>query len=58
MHAATVRIIERLEREFHRRAFGDELARVNFLPLSQRRAYVARLRERAKYRRSSSSTAH
>ena len=52
MDATTVRIIERIEREFHRRAFGDELARVNFLSPSLRRAYVARLRQRARQRRS------
>jgi hypothetical protein len=47
MKAATVKAIERIEREFHRRAFGDERARVNALPPSQRRAYLARVRRRA-----------
>ena len=27
--------------EFHVRAFGEEMARVNFLPLAERRRYVA-----------------
>ena len=33
--------------EFHKRAFGEERARVNFLPVEERRKYVARLRARA-----------
>ena len=37
-------------REFHRREFGEELARVNFLPREERWAYVhqlwSRMRER------------
>lgn len=57
MNAATVRTLERLEWEFHRRVFGDELARVNFLAPAERRAYVARLRERARHRRSNSGVA-
>lgn len=36
--------------EFHRRAFGEEMARVNFLPLAERKAYLARLRARAAQR--------
>jgi hypothetical protein len=47
MKAAIAKAIERIEREFHRRAFGDERARVNALPASGRRAYLARLRRRA-----------
>ena len=27
--------------DFHVRAFGEEMARVNFLPLAERRRYVA-----------------
>ena len=57
MDASIVRIIEQIEWDFHRRAFGDELARVNFLAPAERRAYVARLRERARHRRFSSSAA-
>ena len=30
-------------REFHVRAFGEEMARVNFLPMKQRRRYVAEM---------------
>ena len=33
--------------EFHKRAFGEELARVNFLPVEERRNYLARVRARA-----------
>ena len=33
--------------EFHARAFGEEQARVNFLPAAERRLYVERLRARA-----------
>lgn len=47
MNADVLRSIKRIEREFHRRAFGEEMARVNFLPVVQRRAYAARLRLRA-----------
>ena len=36
--------------EFHRRAFGEEMARVNFLPLAERKAYLARVRARAAQR--------
>lgn len=32
---------EEAEYEFHVRVFGEEMARVNFLPLEERRAYVA-----------------
>jgi hypothetical protein len=44
MKVAAAKTIERIEREFHRRAFGDERARVNALPAAERRAYLARLR--------------
>lgn len=33
--------IRRAIYDFHVRAFGEEMARVNFLPLAQRRRYVA-----------------
>lgn len=33
--------LKAIEYEFHVRAFGEEMARVNFLPLEQRRKYVA-----------------
>jgi hypothetical protein len=47
MKVAAAKAIERIEREFHQRAFGDERARVNALPAAGRRAYLARLRRRA-----------
>ena len=36
-----LRHLKRVEHEFHVRAFGEEMARVNFLPLAERRRYVA-----------------
>jgi hypothetical protein len=33
--------------EFHVRAFGEELARVNFLPLAKRRQYIAEMVDHA-----------
>jgi hypothetical protein len=33
--------------DFHVRAFGEEMARVNFLPLAQRRRYVAEMVDHA-----------
>ena len=33
--------------EFHVRAFGEEMARVNFLPLAQRRRYVGEMVDHA-----------
>src|ERR1035438_1832035 len=38
---AVLRHLKRVERDFHIRAFGEEMARVNFLPLAERRRYVA-----------------
>ena len=38
--------LRRIALDFHRRAFGDEMARVNFLPLAKRKAYLRRLRSR------------
>ena len=35
------------EYDFHVRAFGDEMARVNFLPLRERRRYVAQMADHA-----------
>ena len=34
--------------EFHVRAFGEEMARVNSLPLEQRKAYVAEMVDHAR----------
>ena len=36
-----LRHLKRVEYDFHVRAFGEEMARVNFLPLAERRRYVA-----------------
>lgn len=33
--------LKRVERDFHAGAFGEEMARVNFLPLTERRRHVA-----------------
>ena len=33
--------------DFHIRAFGEEMARVNFLPLAERRRYVAEMVDHA-----------
>src|SRR4051812_12391714 len=33
--------LRQVEYDFHVRAFGEEMARVNFLPLEQRKAYIA-----------------
>jgi hypothetical protein len=33
--------------DFHVRAFGEEMARVNFLPLAERRRYVAEMFDHA-----------
>jgi len=48
MKKVIVRAIECIERDFHRRAFGEELARVNALSRAQRWAYLARLKDRAR----------
>jgi hypothetical protein len=41
------REIRRAAYEFHVRAFGEELARVNFQPLAKRRKYVAAMVDHA-----------
>ena len=33
-------LIRAVEYAFHVRAFGEEMARVNFLPLEERKAYI------------------
>ncbi len=44
--------IREIEREFHVRAFGEELARVNLdLTIEERRQYVAWMREVARKQR-------
>ena len=37
--------LDEIIQDFHQRAFGEELARVNQLPIDERRAYVRRLWE-------------
>lgn len=44
---AVLRHLKRVEYEFHVRAFGEEMARVNFLPLAKRRRYVAEMVDHA-----------
>ena len=39
--------LEEIEYEFHVRAFGEEMARVNFLPLEERKKYVAEMYDHA-----------
>lgn len=39
--------LKRVEYDFHVRAFGEEMARVNALPLAERRRYVAEMVDHA-----------
>ena len=39
--------LKQVERDFHVRAFGEEMARVNFLPWAERRRYVAAMVDHA-----------
>lgn len=39
--------LRRVDYDFHVRAFGEEMARVNFLPLAERRRYVAEMFDHA-----------
>ncbi|MGO9200921.1 MAG: hypothetical protein ACLQM8_10335 [Limisphaerales bacterium] len=39
--------LNRVDYDFHVRAFGEEMARVNFLPLAERRRYVAEMVDHA-----------
>ena len=39
--------LKRVEYDFHVRAFGEEMARVNFLPLAERRRYVGEMVDHA-----------
>ena len=41
--AARRRRLRKIERDFHVRAFGEELARINFLPEKRRKAAVAEM---------------
>jgi hypothetical protein len=44
---AVRRKLRRAIYDFHVRAFGEEMARVNFLPLKERRRYVAEMYDHA-----------
>jgi len=46
--AAQRRRLGRIMRDFHRRAFGEELARINFLPEAQRKLAVAEMIDHAR----------
>lgn len=39
---------KQIQFKFHVRAFGEEMARVNFLPLEQRKKYVAEMVDHAR----------
>jgi hypothetical protein len=43
MTPAQKRRWRKIERDFHVRAFGEEMARINFLPEKQRKAAVAEM---------------
>ena len=40
--------LRKIERDFHVRAFGEELARINFLPEKQRKQAVAEMIDHAR----------
>lgn len=40
--------LKELEYDFHVRAFGEEMARVNFLPLEERKRYVHDMIDKAR----------
>jgi hypothetical protein len=41
-------LLRRVDYDFHVRAFGKEMARVNFLPLAERKAYLADMMDHAR----------
>lgn len=47
MKSSMIRFIEEVESAFHRRAFGEERARVNRMPVEERGLYLRRVRKRA-----------
>jgi len=55
LNPETQRVLQAIEQRFHERAFGKEMARVNFLPPDQRRAYLARLRDRIRSRKAATT---
>lgn len=46
--AAQRRRLRKIMRDFHIRAFGEELARINFLPEKRRKAAVAEMIDHAR----------
>ena len=40
--------LRQIEYDFHVCAFGEEMARVNFLPLAERKAYIAQMVDHAR----------
>lgn len=48
---AVRRYIRRVAYDFHVRAFGEEMARVNFLPLEERKAYIRDMIDHARAKR-------
>jgi hypothetical protein len=42
------RKLRKIEKDFHIRAFGEELARINFLPEKRRKAAVAEMIDHAR----------
>ena len=40
--------LRQIKYEFHVRAFGEEMARINFLPLEERKRYVAEMVDHAR----------
>ena len=45
---AALRRFRKIGYDFHVRAFGEEMARVSFMPLEKRRAYVAEMFDHAR----------
>lgn len=45
---AQCRRLRKIERDFHVRAFGEELARINFLPEKRRKQAVAEMIDHAR----------
>ncbi len=39
-----------IEWQFHVRVFGEEMARVNFMPIEERKAYLERCRQRIRHK--------
>lgn len=48
LSAAAKRRLRKIERDFHVRAFGEELARINFMPEKRRKAAVAEMIDHAR----------